>query len=50
MQKAKEYGKLRYVMFNQKTDFDKEIFGLNQDLLNDNTIVLTEKTIKEITG
>ena len=50
MQKAKEYAKFRYVMFNQKTDFDKEIFGLNQDLLNDNTIVLTEKTIKEITG
>lgn len=50
MQKAKEYGKLRYVMFNQKTDFDKGIFGLNQDLLNDNAIVLTEKTIKEITG
>lgn len=49
MQKAKEYGKLRYVMFNQKTDLDKEIFGLNQDLLNDNAIVLTEKTIKEIT-
>lgn len=50
MQKAKEYGKLRYVMFNQKTDFNKGIFGLNQDLLNDNAIVLTEKTIKEITG
>lgn len=48
MQKAKAYGKLRYVMFNQKTDLDKEIFGLNQDLLNDNAIVLTEKTIKEI--
>lgn len=45
MQKAKEYGKLRYVMFNQKTDFDKEIFGLNQDLLNDNAIVLTEKKL-----
>ena len=50
MQKAKEYGKLRYVMFNQKTDLNKEIFGLNQDLFNDNAIVLTEKTIKEITG
>lgn len=50
MQKAKEYGRLRYVMFNQKTDLNKEIFGLNQDLLNDNAIVLTEKTIKEITG
>ena len=33
MQKAKEYGKLRYVMFNQKMDLNKEIFGLNQDLL-----------------
>ena len=42
MQKAKEYGKLRYIMFNQKTDFDKEIFGLNQDLLNDNVIVLED--------
>lgn len=49
MQKAKEYGKFRYVMFNQITDANKEIFGLNQDLLNDNVIVLTEKTIKEIT-
>lgn len=48
MQKAKEYRKLRYVMFNQKTDFNKEIFGLNQDLLNDKVIILTEKTIKEI--
>ena len=50
MQKAKEYGKLRYVMFNQKIDLNKEIFGLNQDLLNDNVIILTEKTIKEITN
>lgn len=50
MQKAKEYGKLRYIMFNQKTDLDKEIFGLNQDLMNDDVTILTEKTIKEITG
>ena len=48
MQKAKKYGKFRYVMFNQITDANKEIFGLNQDLLNDNVIVLTEKIIKEI--
>lgn len=48
MQKSKEYGKFRYVMFNQITDDNKEIFGLNQDLLNDNVIVLTEKIIKEI--
>lgn len=50
MQKAKEYGKLRYIMFNTKTDFDKEIFGLNQDLLDDEVTILTKKTIKEITG
>ncbi|HBP43538.1 MAG TPA: transporter [Clostridiales bacterium] len=50
MQKAKEYGKLRYIMFNQKTDLNKEIFGLNQDLLNDEIIVLTEKSMKEITN
>ena len=50
MEKAKKYGKLRYVMFNQKTDLNKEIFGLNQDLLNDKVIILTEKTIKEITN
>lgn len=50
MQKAKEYGKLSYVMFNQKTDLDKEIFGLNQDLLNNKVTILTEKTIKEITN
>lgn len=50
MQKAKEYGKLRYVMFNQQKDLNKEIFGLNQDLMNDDVTILTEKTIKEITG
>ena len=50
MQKAKEYGKLRCAMFNQKADLNKEIFGLNQELLNDKAIVLTGKTIKEITG
>lgn len=48
MQKAKEYGKLRYVMFNPKTDLNKDIFGLNQDLLDNEVTILTEKTIKEI--
>ena len=50
MQKAKEYGKFRYVMFNQKTDLNKEIFGLNKDLLDNQVTILTEKTIKEITN
>lgn len=48
MQKAKEYGKQRYIMFNVKTDKDKTIFGLNRDLLNDGATILTEKSIKEI--
>lgn len=50
MQKAKEYGKPRYVMFNQKIDANEKIFGLNQDLLNDDVAILTDKTIKEITN
>ena len=50
MQKAKEYGKLRYVMFNQKTDLNKEIFGLNKDLLDNKVTILTEKTIRGITN
>ena len=48
MQKAKEYGKQRYVMFNVNTDKDKSIFGLNWDLLNDGATILTDKSIKEI--
>ena len=48
MQKAKEYGKQRYVMFNSKTDKDKTIFGLNQDLLNDGATILTDKSIEDI--
>ncbi len=48
MQKAKEYDKQRFVMFNKTTDTNQAIFGLNQDLLNDGVTVLTEKSIKEI--
>lgn len=49
MQKAKEYGKKRFVMFNHQTDFDMAIFGLNQDLIDeDDVMILTEKSIKEI--
>ena len=50
MQKAKEYGKKRFVMFNENTDKKQAIFGLNEDLLKDNVKVLTEKSIKEITN
>lgn len=48
MQKAKEYGKQRYVMFNEKTDTNQGFFGLNQDLLSDGVSILTENSIKEI--
>lgn len=48
LQKAKEYGKKRFIMFNKKTDFNQEIFGLNQDLLADNITILTDKSIKDI--
>lgn len=33
MQKAKEFGRNRYVMFNKKTDSNNSLFGLNEDLL-----------------
>lgn len=36
-------------MFNEKTDTNQAIFGLNQDLLED-AIILTENSIKEITN
>ncbi|MGN1098995.1 MAG: DNA-processing protein DprA [Christensenellales bacterium] len=46
LQKAKEYGRKRFVMFNEKTDSDRAVFGLNRDLLNDNARILTERTIR----
>lgn len=49
MQKAKEYGKLRYVMFDEKTDNDKSIFELNKIQILDRAKILTNKTIKELT-
>lgn len=49
MQKAKEYGKARYVMFDEKTDNDKPIFELNKVQIDEGAIILTNKTIKELT-
>lgn len=48
MQKAKEYGKQRFVMFNEKTDTNQDILGLNQDLFAGGVTILTENSIKEI--
>lgn len=49
MQKAKEYGKARCVMFDEKTDNDKTIFELNKAQIADGATILTNKTIKELT-
>ena len=49
MQKAKEYTKLRYVMFDTKTDNDKQIFELNKQQIEAGAIILTNKTIRELT-
>ncbi|MGN1212583.1 MAG: DNA-processing protein DprA [Christensenellales bacterium] len=49
MQKAKEYGKARYVMFDEKTDNGKSIFELNKAQIADGATILTNKTIKELT-
>lgn len=48
MYKAESYKRIRYVMFNEQTDFNKNIFGLNQDLLTQNVKVLTKNSIKEL--
>lgn len=48
MNKAKEYGRVRFVMFNEKTDKDKAIFGLNKQFLEDGSILLTQNSLKEL--
>ena len=48
MQKAKEYDRRRFMMFDKHIDFDKAFFGLNQDLLNENVTILTEKSIDDL--
>ncbi len=48
MNKAREYGHKRYVMFNEKTDNGKSIFGLNKQFLEEGATMLTQKTMKEL--
>lgn len=47
MQKAKEYGIKRFVMYNENTDSDKPIFGLNRRLLENIATILTPKELNE---
>ncbi|MGN1201226.1 MAG: DNA-processing protein DprA [Candidatus Caccovivens sp.] len=48
MNKAKEYGHKRYVMFNEKTDKEKSIFRLNVQFLENGSTLLTQNSIKEL--
>ncbi len=48
MHKAKEYGKARYLMFNEKTDKNQDIFALNEQEIKEGAIILTHKALKEI--
>lgn len=45
MQKAKEYGVERFVMYNEQTDKDKPIFGLNERLIVEGATILTSKIL-----
>jgi len=47
-EKAKEYDKERLVMFNEKTDKNLPIFGLNKDYVSSGEKVLTLKVIEEL--
>ncbi|MEG1500015.1 MAG: DNA-processing protein DprA [Clostridia bacterium] len=48
MQKAKEYSKKRFVMFNAETDKGKDIFELNEKLNIENVSIFSKKTIKDM--
>lgn len=48
MQKAKEYGKTRFVMFDERVDNNNPIFELNKQQIKVGAIILTNKTIKEL--
>ena len=48
MQRAKEYGRARYVMFDENTDNNRLIFGLNKIQILDGANIITGKIIKEL--
>lgn len=48
MNKAKEYGKKRYVMYNEKTDCDL-IFGLNKSEIKNGARIITNSAIVAMT-
>ncbi len=46
MQKAKEYGKHRLVMYNPIIDLDSPLFGLNKKLLSEGVEQVTAKSLR----
>lgn len=49
MEKAKEYGIPRFVMYNEKEDYDNPMFDLNRNLLNDGNVnIITKRTLDEM--
>lgn len=48
MSKAKHYGVKRIVMYNEKTDAENSMFGLNKDLIESGATILTKSNIKDI--
>jgi len=47
MQKAKEYGTQRYVLFNEKKDGNNPMFELNKSLIDDGAKVITKNVIRD---
>lgn len=46
MNKAKEYSKLRFCMYDEKQDLDNPLFGLNRDEINSGTQIISTSKIK----
>lgn len=46
MNKAKEYSKLRFCMYDEKQDLDNPLFGLNRDEINSGAQIISTSKIK----
>ena len=46
MNKAKEYSKLRFCMYDEKQDLDNPLFGLNRDEINSEAQIISTSKIK----
>ena len=47
MTKAKDYGKERFVMYNEQADAENLIFALNKRLIADGANTLTSKILEK---